>query len=201
MSSRFEDQNNRTNGITEIDAPLYYNDDIYFPYGFLRNSTLTDTIPFNISNPESAAADYKYTNLIEEKRETSGFLGSTITTTRKYAEYTDVTYTYSGTARVGAFLSQEGIIPFIIYLNIENFQLYSYSYLVHTQVHKTTITDWAGTTTDSYTEPETVYGKQVDAIVNQLKSRLPASHIGSECPENIISYNSNDRYQLRCVKE
>lgn len=59
----------------------------------------------------------------------------------------------------------------------------------------------AATATDSYTEPETVYGKQVDAIVNQLKSRLPASHIGSECPENIISYNSNDRYQLRCVKE
>ena len=192
---------NRTNGITQIDAPLYYNDDIYYPYGFLESSTPTDIIPFNITDPISAGADYEYTELIEEKRESSGFLGSTITTTTKYGVYTNVTYKYSGRAQVGVLLSQSGIVPFVVYLNIENFQLYSYSYYEHTRVHRTTITDWIGTTTDSYTVPETVYGTQVEGIVNQLPSRIQSSYIGTECSEDIIRYNQNYGYQLRCIKE
>ena len=176
-------------------SALIITDDIYYPYGYLNGNTPVSSA--SGSSTGSLDSSYKY----ETRKSRNVDSGWTQTvTTEVYSEYTNVTYSYDYEAHVGALLNRSGASPFIAYQNTSNVRLTSYSYQERTEVTTQTWTNPLGTTKTTYGTKSTVYNTQVSAIVDDVEDEL-TSTFGADCSPNIIQYNADYGYQLRCIKE
>ena len=175
---------------------LSSNDDIYYPYGYISGNTIENTA--SGSSTGELQSNYKYETRIS--RDVDMGWSETVTT-EVYSEYTNVKYSYDYEAHVGALLNSSSASPFIAYSSVNNIRLTSYSYQERTEVTTQTWLNPTGSKKTSYSTPITVYNTQVSAIVDDVEDSLPGGIFGTDCDSNIIQYNANNIYQLRCVKE
>lgn len=218
--------NNGTNGLTSIDAPLYYNDDIYYPYGYLTPSGVksveTTDMPFVLTDELSETSGRNEGTPSPSSPGLYQYQYRTVTYTR--TSYTDIKYIVPAvTCHVGSVLSRtdgKSVLFKASTNNVQKTYITNNSLFVSCRKTVTTVSaterrrrnmfsysDWEeyGSPTESVTSNKIITDRNLitadwkTAAANELIGRNSSSAIITT--SMIDNLNSDYGYQVRCVQE